>query len=62
VVVAGERVSARLAVEVAGCRSSPPDGWKKTRDKAKDKDASLGADCGGAMSDAVRDSVERVAE
>ena len=33
-------------------------GWAKTRIKAQEKDASLGPDCDGAMSDAVRDSVE----
>ena len=42
----------------AKCETKFRDGWGKTREKAQDKDASLGADCDGAMSDAVRDSVE----
>lgn len=42
----------------AKCEKKFRDGWDKTRDKAEEKDASLGADCDGAMSDAVRDSVE----
>ena len=42
----------------AKCETKFRDGWGKTRSKAAEKDASLGADCDGAMSDAVRDSVE----
>ena len=42
----------------AKCETKFRDGWGKTRSKAQDKDASLGADCDGAMSNAVRDSVE----
>jgi hypothetical protein len=42
----------------AKCETKFRDGWGKTREKAQDKDSSLGADCDGAMSDAVRDSVE----
>lgn len=48
----------------AKCETKFRDGWDKTRTKAQEKDADngnaemLGADCNGAMSDAVRDSVE----
>ena len=48
----------------AKCESKFRGGWDKVRTKAQEKDADngnaemLGADCGGAMSDAVRDSVE----
>ena len=48
----------------AKCETKFRDGWGKVRTKAQEKDADngnaemLGADCGGAMSDAVRDSVE----
>ena len=48
----------------AKCELKFRDGWDKVRTKAQEKDADngnaemLGADCGGAMSDAVRDSVE----
>jgi hypothetical protein len=42
----------------AKCESRFRNGWDKLRTRAQDKDSSLGADCGGAMSDAVRDSVE----
>ena len=42
----------------ARCESKFVSGWEKTREKAQDKDATLGADCDGAMSNAVRDSVE----
>ena len=51
------RVSDTVAAD-AKCETKFRDGWGKTREKAQDKDASLGADCDGAMSDAVRDSVE----
>ena len=48
----------------AKCETKFRDGWDKTRTKAQEKDADngnaemLGADCNGAMSDAVRGSVE----
>ena len=48
----------------AKCETKFRDGWDKVRTKAQEKDADngnaemLGADCNGAMSDAVRDSVE----
>ena len=48
----------------AKCETKFRSGWDKTRTKAQEKDADngnaemLGADCNGAMSDAVRDSVE----
>ncbi|MDB4678614.1 hypothetical protein OAE84_00810 [bacterium] len=51
----------------AKCETKFRSGWDKTRTKAQEKDADngnaemLGADCNGAMSDAVRDSVEALA-
>ena len=50
--------AADTATADAKCESKFRSGWDKTREKAQDKDSSLGADCDGAMSDAVRDSVE----
>jgi hypothetical protein len=59
---ADAKVSKGKAIDTAAadakCEKKFRDGWDKTRDKAEEKDASLGADCDGAMSDAVRDSVE----
>ena len=61
--VAKGRLSDTAAAD-AKCESKFRGGWDKVRTKAQEKDADngnaemLGADCGGAMSDAVRDSVE----
>jgi len=57
------RLSATAAAD-AKCETKFRDGWDKVRTKAQENtedDGSgtgLGPDCGGAMSDAVRDSVE----
>lgn len=56
--------TADTAAADAKCETKFRSGWDKTRTKAQDKDADngnaemLGADCNGAMSDAVRDSVQ----
>ncbi|MEO2168659.1 MAG: hypothetical protein ABGY42_11155 [bacterium] len=59
---ADAKVSKGKAVDTVAadtkCESKFVSGWEKTREKAQDKDATLGADCDGAMSNAVRDSVE----
>ena len=41
----------------AKCESKFVTTWNRTRAKSQSKDSSLGSDCGGAMSDAVRDAI-----
>ena len=61
--VSKERLLDTVAAD-AKCETKFRSGWDKTRTKAQEKDTDngnvemLGADCNGAMSDAVRDSTE----